>query len=85
MIVFSNWTLSYIRTVLPHLRVISYHFLCKLTNLVEQSSDSHVVTKSERWVSYGYSGFLPHEDYTNTNIGANEHDLYKLYVRVHVL
>jgi len=25
------------------------------------------------------SGFLPHEDHTNANIGANEHDTYKLY------
>ena len=25
------------------------------------------------------SGFLPHEDHTHANIGANEHDTYKLY------
>jgi len=27
-----------------------------------------------RWVSSGYSGFLPHVDHPNANIGANEHD-----------
>ena len=27
--------------------------------------DGHVVTKSDRWVSSGYSGFLPHEDHQN--------------------
>ena len=37
-------------------------------------SDSHVVTKSDRWVSSGHSGFLPHEDHRNAIIGANEHD-----------
>ena len=36
--------------------------------------DGHVVTKSDRWVSSGYFGFLPHEDHPNANIGANEHD-----------
>ena len=41
--------------------------------------DGHVVTKSNRWVSSGYSIFLPHEDHPNANIGANEHDKYKLY------
>ena len=25
------------------------------------------------WVSYGCSGFLPHKDHTNANIGSNEH------------
>ena len=33
-----------------------------------------LVTKSGRWVSPGYSGYLPHEDNPNANIGANEHD-----------
>ena len=41
--------------------------------------NGHVVTKSGRWVSIGYFGCLPHEDHTNSNISANEHDLYKLY------
>ena len=36
--------------------------------------DGHVVTKSDRWVSSGHSGFLPHEDHPYANIGANEHD-----------
>ena len=36
--------------------------------------DGHVVTKSDRWVSFGHSGFLPHEDHPNANIGVNEHD-----------
>ena len=36
--------------------------------------DGHVATKSGRWVSSGHSGFLPHEEHPNTNIGANEHD-----------
>ena len=36
--------------------------------------DGRVVTKSDRWVSSGYSGFLPHEDHPNANIGSNEHD-----------
>ena len=36
--------------------------------------DGHVVTKSDRWFSSGHSGFLPHEDHPNANIGANEHD-----------
>ena len=36
--------------------------------------DGHVVTKSDRWVSSGYSGFLPHKDHPNSIIGANEHD-----------
>ena len=31
-------------------------------------------TKSDRWVSSGHSGFLPHEDHQNAIIGANEHD-----------
>jgi len=35
--------------------------------------NGHVVTTSDRWVSTGYSGFLPHED-QNKNIDANEHD-----------
>jgi len=26
---------------------------------------------SGRWVSSGHSGFLPHEDHPNANIGAN--------------
>jgi len=44
-----------------------------LTKLVEMATvsmfvDSHVVTKSDRWVSSG------HEDHPNANIGANEHD-----------
>ena len=34
--------------------------------------DGHVVTKSDMWVSPGHSGFLPHEDHPNANIGANE-------------
>jgi len=33
------------------------------------------------WWSWGHQvgqvGFLSHEDYTNTNIGVNEHDKYK--------
>ena len=29
-----------------------------------------MVTKSDRWVSSGHSGFLPHEDHPNANIGA---------------
>ena len=41
--------------------------------------DGHVVTKSDRWFSSGYSSFFPHEDHINANIGANEHDSYKLY------
>ena len=45
--------------------------------------DGHVVTKSGRWVSSRYSGFLPHEDHQNANIGANEHDKYKLYNLFH--
>ena len=36
--------------------------------------DGHVVTKSDRWVSSGYSRFFPHEDYTNEIIGTKEHD-----------
>ena len=36
--------------------------------------DGHVVTKSDRWVSSGQSGFPPHEDHPNAIIGANEHD-----------
>ena len=36
--------------------------------------DGHVVTKSDRWVSSRHSGFLPHEDHPNANIGDNEHD-----------
>jgi len=36
--------------------------------------DGHVVTKSDRWFSSGYSSFFPHEDHINANIGANEHD-----------
>ena len=36
--------------------------------------DGHVVTKSDRLVSSGHSGFLQHEDQPNANIGANEHD-----------
>ena len=36
--------------------------------------DGHVVTKSDRWVSSGHSGFLPHEHHPNANIGASEHD-----------
>ena len=35
--------------------------------------DGHVVTKSDRWVSSGHSGFLPHEYHPNANISANEH------------
>ena len=27
-----------------------------------------------KWVSIGYSVFLPHENHPNANIGANEHD-----------
>ena len=42
--------------------------------------DGHVVTKSDRWVSSGYSSFLPHEDHPNANIGANEHDKYKFQI-----
>ena len=39
-----------------------------------------MVTKSDRWVSSGRSGFLPHEDDTNTNSGANnEHNQHKSY------
>ena len=30
--------------------------------------DGHVVTKSDRWVSSGHSGFLPHEDHPNANM-----------------
>ena len=41
--------------------------------------DGDLVTKSDRWVSSGYSGFHLHEDHPNANIGANEHDQYKLY------
>ena len=36
--------------------------------------DGHVVTKSDSKVSPGHSGFLPHEDHPNANIGANKHD-----------
>ena len=36
--------------------------------------DGYVVAKSDGWVSYVYSGFLQHEDYTKANIGANKHD-----------
>ena len=36
--------------------------------------DGHVVTKSDRRVFFGNFGFLPYEDHTNANIGANEHD-----------
>ena len=36
--------------------------------------DGHVVTKSDKWVSSGHSGFLPLEDNPNANIGVNEHD-----------
>jgi len=36
--------------------------------------DGYVVTKLDRWVCSGYSGFLPYEDHRNANIGANEHD-----------
>ena len=36
--------------------------------------DVYVVTKSDRSVSSGYSGFLPHEDHPNANISVNEHD-----------
>ena len=32
--------------------------------------DGHVVTKSDRWISFGHSGFLPHEDHPIANIGA---------------
>ena len=45
--------------------------------------DGHVVTKSDRWVSSGYSRFLLHEDHPNAYIGANEHDLYNLYNLFH--
>ena len=38
-------------------------------------SDGHVVTKSDRWVSSGHSGFLSHEDHPIANIGANELDV----------
>ena len=41
--------------------------------------DGHVVTKPDRWVSSRYSGFIPREDHSNANIGANEHDLYNVY------
>jgi len=36
--------------------------------------NGYAVTKSDRWVSSRHSGFLPHEDHPNANIGANEHD-----------
>jgi len=36
--------------------------------------DGHVVTKSDGCISSEYSGFLPHEDHRNINIGAKEHD-----------
>ena len=39
----------------------------------------HMGTKSDRWVSSGYPGFLTHENHRNENIGANEHSYYKLY------
>ena len=48
-------------------------------NVAFESSHGLVVTKLDWWVSSGYSGFLPHEDHRNANIGANEHDSYTLY------
>ena len=42
--------------------------------LSKYKRDGHVVIKSDRWVSSGYSVFLPHEDHANATIGANKHD-----------
>ena len=39
----------------------------------------HVVTKSDRWVSSEYYGFLLLVEHTNANIVTNEHEMYKLY------
>jgi len=40
-----------------------------------------VDTKSDRWVTSGYSGFLPEEDFTNAIIGAMI-NIFKVYVFV---
>ena len=47
--------------------------------------DGHVVTKSDGWVSSEYSGFLPHEDSPNANIGANEHDCFVIIYKYTIL
>ena len=38
------------------------------------SVEDAIVTVSYRWISSGYTGFLPHEDHRNANIGANERE-----------
>ena len=48
--------------------------LTAATRVRYPASAREMVTKSDRWVSYGYSGYLPHEDHPNANIGVNEYN-----------
>ena len=58
----------------PSVNALAYH-RCDPGSIPDVGMwDGHVVTKSDRWVSSGHSGFLPHEDHPNANIDANEHD-----------
>ena len=47
---------------------------CHEINVKQANIDQQLEAKSDRWVSSGHSGFLPHEDHQNAIIGANEHD-----------
>ena len=82
----TNWSKG-VRTVMGHIGLID-HFTDRagcLADAVLTHSPLTAATRvrypacemvmwSDRWVTSVHSGFLPHQDHTNANIGANEHD-----------
>ena len=82
----NNWSKG-VRTVMGHIGLID-HFTDRagcLADAVLTHSPLTAATRvrypacemvmwSDRWVTSVHSGFLPHQDHTNANIGANEHD-----------
>ena len=75
-LLYDSFSVSFISCYLKDTGTVLTHSpLTAATRVRYQASACEVVTKSDRWVSSGHSGFLPQEDHPNANIGANEHDV----------
>jgi len=73
MVVFVNCVIFSLKKNILQVRCICQKLINFPINRNTAQLDGYVVTKSDRLVSSGYSGFLPHKDHPNAN-GANEHD-----------